>query len=264
MTLNQLFAKVALAQGKKLSGGITCNGLRIQLRHAPGKMPELLVTGDVTLTIKVFDLTTTGVPKLHSLIAATQSNIANKLRGETMEYDRYLSNYDTKANKFNKNTQALYNVRYRINYIVKLEKISRLSQLSGNDFVLAVVDRIGFKTDNLNTSGLTDGKGGPATVVYNDWCKYPNISTHEFFHTLGLGHIKGTSSKKSLMGEVAGTHNNAVSLNELFIMNKYLMANLVDMSNGQYASPTLNTAENLRKFLNNPTNGFKYNKAKFR
>lgn len=264
MTLNQIFAKVIFAQGKKLSGGITCNGLKIQQSQMPGKIAELLVTGDVTLTIKVFDLTTTGAPKLNSLMANTQHNITNKLKGETMEYNRYLSNYDTKSNKFNKSTQAIYNVRYRINYIVKLEKISRLSQLAGNDFVLAVVDRIGFKTDNLNTSGLTNGKGGPATVVYNDWCKYPNISAHEFFHTLGLGHIKGVSSRKSLMSEVAGANNNTISLNELSKMNEYLMRSLVDMSDGFYANPILNTAENLRFFLNNLTNGFKYDKTKFK
>ena len=181
-----------------------------------------------------------------------------------MDYDRYLSNYDNKANKFNKSTQAIYNVRYRINYIVKLEKINRLSQLSGNDFVLAVLDRIGFKTDNLNTSGLTLGKGGPATVVYNDWCKYPNISAHEFFHILGLGHAKGASSSKSLMGEVAGAKNNSISFNELSKMNEYLMRDLVNMSDGVYTNPTLNTVENLRKFLNNPTNGFKYNKTKLK
>ncbi|WP_316824052.1 hypothetical protein [Pedobacter miscanthi] len=246
--------KVSFAQGRKLSGGITCNGLRIQQSHMPGKMPELLVTGDVTITIKVFDLTSTGVPKLNNLMAYTQHNITNKLRGETMEHNRYLSNYDTKANKFNINTMATYNVRYRINYIVKLKKINRLSQLSGNDFVLAVVDRICFKTDNLTTSGLTLRQGGPATVVYNDWCKYPNISMHEFFHTLGLEHIKGASSRKSLMAEVAGINNNMISLSELSIMNAYLMRGLVDMSDGAYANPTLNTAENLRKFLNNPTN----------
>jgi len=264
MTLNQLFANDAFAQSKKLSGGITCNGLRIQLTHIAGKMPELLVTGDVTLTIKVFELTTNGAPKLNSLMHYTQQNIANKLKGETMDYDRYLSNYDNKANKFNKSTQAIYNVRYRINYIVKIEKINRLSQLSGNDFVLAVLDRIGFKTDNLNTSGLTLGKEGPATVVYNDWCKYPNISAHEFFHTLGLGHAKGASSSKSLMGEVAGAKNNSISFNELSKMNEYLMRDLVNMSDGVYTNPTLNTVENLRKFLNNPTNGFKYNKTKLK
>jgi hypothetical protein len=66
------------------------------------------------------------------------------------------------------------------------------------------------------------------------------------------------------MAEVTGINNNMISLSELSIMNAYLMRGLVDMSDGAYANPTLNTAENLRKFLNNPTNGFKYNKAKFR
>jgi len=50
--------------------------------------------------------------------------------------------------------------RYKLNYIVKLEQI-KLSQLSGNDFVLAVVDGIGFKSDkygfryfNLEKKGI--------------------------------------------------------------------------------------------------------------
>jgi hypothetical protein len=56
------------------------------------------------------------------------------------------------------------------------------------------------------------------------------------------------------MAEVTGINNNMISLSELSIMNAYLMRGLVDMSDGAYANPTLNTAENLRKFLNNPTN----------
>ena len=36
------------------------------------------------------------------------------------------------------------------------------------------------------------------------------------------------------------------------------------MYKGNYSNPSLNTANNLRTFLNDPTNGFNYNKAKFR
>lgn len=264
MTLNQLFANVAFAQDKKLSGGITCNGLKIHLTHAAGKTAELLVTGDVTLTIKVFDLTTTSAPKLNSLMQYTQHNIANKLRGETMDYGLNLSNYDTKANKFNINTMAIYNVRYKINYIVKLEKISRLSQLAGNDFVLAVVDVIGYKTDRNRSGGLTNGKGGPSTVAYNDWLGYPNIGTHEFFHTLGLPDLDGQANRNKLMFKINNKTNNTITNLELSQMNRYLMDDLVHMANGSYSNLSLETGNNLRFFLNNPIYGFKYNKTKFR
>ncbi|WP_235526020.1 hypothetical protein [Pedobacter sp. Leaf216] len=54
-----------------------------------------------------------------------------------------------------------------------------------------------------------------------------------------------------------------MTLNQLFA--KVALAQGKKLSGGiHYANPSLNTVENLRRFLNNPTNGFKYNKAKFR
>jgi hypothetical protein len=252
-------------QNRTLSGGITCpNGLRIQEVSIVGKAKELIITGDVIITLKVLELTSLGAPKLNNLMKYTQQNITNKLKGEIVDYNVYLAVFNTRHNKFNKNEPATYNVRYKVNYIVRLEQIRMLSQLSGNDFVLAAVDRISLKTDKYTTSGLTAHGDVPATVTYSDWCRYPNIGTHEFFHTLGLSDLQGQANHKRLMYEIAGKTNNQVSTQELLQMSRYLMYELVDMSGGRYTNQTLNTLSKLRPFLNNPTNGIKYNKAKFR
>ena len=264
MTLSALIFNFSKAQNRKLSGGITCRGLRIQEVSMAGKAKELIITGDVNITLKVLELTTSGAPKLNMMMKYTEQNIANKLKGETMDYGLVLSDYDTKANKFNKNIPAIYNVRYKINYLVRLEQVRTLSQLSNNDFVLAIVDRIGLKTDKYATGGLTAHGDVPATVTYNEWCKYPNIATHEFFHTLGLPDLSGKSNSNNLMFEIASKTNNLVSNKELANMNAYLMEDVVSISEGNYSNRSFNTVNKLRNFLNNPTNGFKYNKAKFR
>jgi hypothetical protein len=264
MTLSELIFNFSKTQTRKLSGGITCRGLSIREVSMPGKAKELIVTGDVNITVKVLELTTSGAPKLHIVMKYTENNIAGKLKGETMDYGLVLSDYDTKANKFNKTKPAIYNVRYKMNYLVRLEQIRTLSQLSNNDFVLAIVDRIGLRSDKYTAGGLTAHGDVPATVTYNGWCKYPNIATHEFFHTLGLPDLSGKSNSNKLMFEVASKTNNLVSNSELADMNAYLMKDIVSISEGNYSNQSFNTVNKLRNFLNNPTNGFKYNKAKFR
>jgi len=149
MTLSELIFNFSKVQNRKLSGGITCHGLRIQEVSMAGKAKELIITGDVNITLKVLELTTSGAPRLNIIMKYTEQNIANKLKGEAMDYGLVLSDYDTKANNFNKTKPAIYNVRYKINYLVRLEQVRTLSQLSNNDFVLAVVDRIGIKTENI-------------------------------------------------------------------------------------------------------------------
>jgi hypothetical protein len=264
MILSELTFSFSQVQKRILSGGITCNGLKIQEISVAGKAKELIITGDVTITLKVLKLTTHGTPKLTNLMKHTQQNITSKLKGETIDYSVYLADYNSKSNKFNKNIPATYNLRYKINYLVRVEQIRTLSQLSGNDFVLAVVDHIGLKVDKYKISGLTTHNDVPATVSYDGWCIYPNIGTHEFFHTLGLSDLRGQANRNRLMYEIASKTNNQVSTQELLQMNRYLMYELVDMSGGRYTNQTLNTVNKLRSFLNNPINGFKYNKAKFR
>lgn len=264
MILSDLTSHFSQVQNRILSGGITCNGLKIQEISIVGKAKELIITGDVTITLKVMELTTTGTPRLSNLMKHTQQNITNKLRGETIDYSVYLAEYDRKSNKFNKNIPATYNLRYKINYLVRVEQIRTLSQLSGNEFVLAVVDSIGLKVDQYKISGLTSHNDVPATVTYRDWCAYPNIGTHEFFHTLGLSDLHGQTNRNKLMYEFVSKTNNQISAQELLQMNRYLMYELVDMSGGRYANQALNTVNKLRSFLNKTTNGFKYNKAKLR
>ncbi|MET4138471.1 hypothetical protein [Pedobacter sp. UYP1] len=260
MMLVEFKTKLISVQQRKLSGGITCHDLRIQNNGSR----VLTISGDVTITIKVLDLTTKGASRMHSLINSTQHIISTKLTGTSSpRYGAYLHNFDPKSKKFGTDSE-LYTIYYNINYIVKLEHIIMLSQLSGNDFVLAVVDTIGFKSDKYGTSGLTWGKKGPSTVAYNDWCQYPYIAAHEFFHSLGLPDLFDKNDTNSLMYNMNGRHMTNVSSDERSKMNNYLIRDIEDMYKGNYTNPSLNTVNNLRTFLNDPTNGFKYNKAKFR
>jgi len=90
------------------------------------------------------------------------------------------------------------------------------------------------------------------------------IAVHEFFHTLGLDDIEKLNLKNILMyhlNDRSGTEITALGRED---MNRYLMHDITDMTRGSYANPSMNTVNKLRTFLNNSTNGFKYNKAKFR
>ncbi|MBB6498951.1 hypothetical protein [Pedobacter cryoconitis] len=144
-----------------------------------------------------------------------------------------------------------------------------LSQLSGNDFVLVVVDDIRFSfTDKYGKShkagGLTNGTGGPAIVSYNDWAKNPYLAVHEFFHTLSLDDIEDHSQKQRLMYHLEGNSGSSISNQELIDVNRYIMGDISNVTRGRYANPGLNTVNKLRTFLNRSSNGFIFNKAKFR
>ncbi|RAJ25506.1 hypothetical protein [Pedobacter cryoconitis] len=140
-----------------------------------------------------------------------------------------------------------------------------LSQIAGNDFILAVVDKIGFTSGDASvTGGLTSDRGGPTSVDYNRWTNYPNIAAHEFFHILGLDDLYNATQKTSLMYYMGGKNRLQVSNTERTLMNDYLIHEIENMYKGSYANPGLDTRNKLQKFLNNSKYGFKFNKAKFR
>ena len=197
MNLEQLKVDISNAQQRPLSGGITSNNLAIH----DNESGQLTLSGDITITIKVLDLTSTGVYTLNSLMNFTQHAIANKLKGNIFIGGFGFYKYDSSHKKFT-NKPHTYTIRYNFNYIVKLIQITMLSQLSGNDFVLVVVDDIRSSfTDKYGksrkVSGLTNGVGGPAIVSYSEWTKDPYLSVHEFFHTLSLDDIEDNSQNKN-------------------------------------------------------------------
>lgn len=264
MNLEQLKVEISNAQQRPLSGGITSNNMTI---HDNGN-GQLTLSGDIKITIKVLDLTSTGVYTLNSLMNFTQQTIANKLKGNIFLGGFGFYKYDSNRKKFT-NKPYTYTIRYNFNYIVKLTQITMLSQLSGNDFVLAVVDDIRSSfTDkhgkSRKVSGLTNGTGGPAVVSYNDWAKYPYLAVHEFFHTLSLGDIEDNSQKQKLMYHLGGNTGSSISNQELIDVNRYIMSDISNVARGRYTNPGLNTVNKLRTFLNSSSNGFIFNKAKFR
>jgi hypothetical protein len=199
-----------------------------------------------------------------TLLTYTQHFISNKLNGDSSpRYQVYLHNYDTKKNAFGTSGE-LYELHYKINYIVKLEQIKMLSQIAGNDFVLAVVDSIGYTSgDGMISGGLTT-RSGPATVEYNRWMSYPNLAAHEFFHTLGLADLYNSNQKNSLMYYIGGKNRSQVTSTERARMNDYIIQDIENMYKGNYSNPGLDTRNKLQKFLNDSKNGFKFQKSKFR
>jgi len=260
MKLAEFTSLLTTAQQKKLSGGITCDNLKI----TENGNRQLTVSGDVTITLKVFDLTTHGASNIHRLMNSTRAIISEKLNGPSgVAGNVYMHKYDAHKKNFTKDV-AIYNLAYNLTYIIKLDKITMLSQLSGNDFVLAVVDSILYQSDGSSTGGLTIRGGGPSTISYKAWNKYPYLGAHEFFHALKLADISDKSASKNLMYQYGGENRTQVTNEQRLYMNRYIIKDLYEMYKSPYSNPNLNTVANLRVFLNDSRNGFKYNKSKFR
>lgn len=107
-------------------------------------------------------------------------------------------------------------------------------------------------------------KFGPAFVVYRDWQQNFHIATHEFFHTLNLEDIEDYAKSDKLMYHLGDNIAYNISDQERIKFNVFIFENLMDISKQMYTNLNYNTLLKLRLFLNDKTNGFKYNKAKFR
>jgi len=265
--INILQMHFALLQSQPLTGGIVAKNLRI----TDNGSGELSLYGDFTITLKVLDLTTNGAPNLNSLMTFTQQVISNKLRGGGYKSGVIFFEYNATRKSFNLQKNHTYSIRYNFNFRVNVIQIDTLSQLRGNDFILAVVDGIGHQfTDKYgrqhSSTGLTQGSdgGGPAVVSYSSWLKNKYTGVHEFFHTLNLDDIEDADQKNRLMYHLGDNIGQSLSDTERGTMMNFIMRDLRDMTKITYSNITLNTVNRLRTFLNNSTNGFKYNKAKFR
>lgn len=263
--VNTLKMRFATLQNQPLTGGIVAKNLRI----TDNGTGELSLHGDFTITLKVLDLTTNGAPNLNSLMTFTQQVISNKLRGGGYKSGINFLKYNPAKKAFDTSKTWTYSIRYNFSFTVNVIQINMLSQLRGNDFVLAVVDNIGHQfTDQYgrrhSSAGLTNGTGGPAVVSYNDWQKDKYISVHEFFHTLNLGDIEDSSKKNRLMYHLGDNAGQAISETEKVDIMQYILGDIQNMMKHNYSNITLNTVNRLKTFLNDQTNGFKYNKAKFR
>ena len=260
MNLTQLTSIISRAHQRRLSGGITCS----QLTISDNGHRELTVSGDVTITLKVFDLTTKGASRIHRLMNSTRAIIAEKLNGDSgVTGGVFTRRFDPNKKKFI-NENEIYTIAYNLHYIVKLEQISMLNQLSGNDFVLAIADKITYQTDRSLSAGLTVFGGGPSSISYDAWNKYPHLGAHEFFHALKLGDLQDKKAAKNLMYEYVGSDQSQFTNNQRLSLNRYIIRNLDEMYSSPYSNPNLNTVANLRNFLNDSKNGIQYNKNKFR
>ncbi|MFD2288810.1 hypothetical protein GJU39_05845 [Pedobacter petrophilus] len=256
---------ISMLQNQPLSGGIVAKNLRI----SDNGSGELTLYGDFNITLKVLDLTTDGAPSLNSLMTFTQQVITSKLRGGGYKGGISYFKYDSSKKAFDLNKNQTYSIRYSFNFSVNVIQIKMLNELKGNDFVLAVVDSIGYQfTDQQGkrhySGGLTNGMGGPAVISYDVWKRYKYIGVHEFFHTLGLVDIEDNSKKNRLMYHLGNNTGHSISDAERGDMMQFIMRNIKDMTKSTYTNLNNNTVKLLGNFLNSPTNGFKFNQAKFR
>lgn len=263
MLLDQLEQIISFNQNRTLSGGITGRNLRI-IDNGSG---QLTLSGDILITLKVLDLTTSGAPRIQSLMKLSEQAIASKLRGGADGRANFYE-YNSAKNSFT-NKNYTYSLRYNFNYTAKVEQIPSLSYLAGNDFVLALVDGIRSRfTDKFGRSHAHGGiagnfDGGPATVIYSEWEKDYLVGVHEFFHVLGLSDLEDAGLENRLMYHI-GRKGAVVNDNERATMNNFIMQDLRAMTKKTYSNPGNNMVNQLRTFLNNKSNGFQYNKAKFR
>ncbi|MCX2485024.1 hypothetical protein [Pedobacter sp. MR2016-24] len=263
MFLENFEREILASQTKPLSGGIVASNLKIN----DNRTGLLTLTGDILITLKVLDLTTLGAFRIQSLMKSSEQTIMNKLRGGADSDQIIFYEYSSVKNTFT-NKQRTYSLKYNFNYTAKLIQINSLSQLAGNDFVLALVDGIGHRFTDMYgrkyvSGGLAKKNGGPAAVIYKEWEKNYLIGVHEFFHTLGLPDLEESGMENRLMYHLGRVGSN-ITNNEKAAMNKFIMYDLRDMTKGSYSNPGYNTANQLRTFLNDKSNGFIYNKAKFR
>jgi len=263
--INILQMHFALLQSQPLTGGIVAKNLRI----TDNGSGELSLYGDFTITLKVLDLTTNGAPNLNSLMTFTQQAISNKLRGGGYKSGVNILKYNAAKRSFDTSKTWTYSIRYNFNFTVNVIQINMLNQLKGNDFVLVVVDGIGYQFADQygrhqSATGLTQGEGGPAVVSYNDWLKNKYFGVHEFFHTLGLDDIEDSGKKNRLMYHLGDNAGQSISEREKGDMMEYILGGANNLTKKNFSNAGLNTVTRLRTFLNNSTNGFKYNKAKFR
>ncbi|GGE61803.1 hypothetical protein EV200_105152 [Pedobacter psychrotolerans] len=263
--VHAISANLAILQNQPLSGGIVAKNLHI----SDNGSGELSLYGDFTITLKVLDLTTNGAPSLNNLMTFTQQVMTAKLRGGGYKGGIRTFKYNSAKNIFDKSKNWTYSIRYNFNFIVNVIQISMLNQLKGNDFVLAVVDSIGHQfTDQYgrrqSSGGLTQGEGGPATVSYNSWKKNKYIGVHEFFHTLSLDDIEDPDKKNRLMYHLGDNSGQIISDTERGDIFDFIRKYLGDITKVSQSNINLNTVNQLKTFLNNPINGFKFNKTRFR
>lgn len=75
----------------------------------------------------------------------TQQVITSKLRGGGYKGGVNTLKYNSAKKIFDKSKTWTYSIRYNFNINVNTQLINGLSQINGNDFVLAVVDTIGHQ-----------------------------------------------------------------------------------------------------------------------
>lgn len=76
--------------------------------------------------------------------------------------------------------------------------------------------------------------------------------------------IEDNNKKNRLMYHLGNNTGYSISDLEKGDLMEYILGGIYNITKKNYSNISMNTYSRLRNFLNNPTNGFKFNKAKFR
>lgn len=264
--LNIVNKQLKLLDLKTLSGGVIGKNLMI----IDNGMGQLEVKGDFTITIKVLNLCTIPTPKLKSLMNLTKNLISSLLKGPVFVYNYNYFRYNPKKKTFNQKEPSRFAIKYDFNINVDVYAVSTLSHINGNDFCIAVVDKIkGTFKDKYNrvhgVAGFVYGNGdAPAIIDYTDWSKDWVIGTHEFFHSLGLSDSESTADNGTIMYHLAAALGTKLKQEDKSTLYQYIMRDLRNMTQSTYRNPNMNTVLKLRQQLNNPANAISYNRNNFR
>jgi hypothetical protein len=261
--LNQ---RLKIKEQTPLSGGIVARNLKI----VENDMGMLVLNGNINITIKLLNLCSNPTPSLPFLITSTKQLILSLINGPVYTTGNNFFKYDSKKNRFDNKSFATFSIMYNFKFDVNIIEISSVTQLKGNDFVIAVVDDIGARfKDHYGTyhkmAGFESGySGGPIIIAYQAWVNKRTVATHEFFHTLSLKDSESVNDKNSLMYHLEDGLGTSISSGEKIDVMRYIMGDLRTMTKSNYSNANLNTVLILRQQLNNPANVIQYNKNSFR
>ncbi|CAM3840907.1 hypothetical protein MUGA111182_12610 [Mucilaginibacter galii] len=262
-TVSLINHRLKQKENKSLSGGIVGKNLQI----IDNGMGLLELKGDFTITIKVFDLCSAASPKLPSLLSSTKSYLQSKLKGPVTTYSANFYRYDPKKKKFNLKEPAPVSFLFNFNISVNIIQVNNIGQIRGNDFLIAVVDRVGYQFKDrygkTHKAAGFSGTGAPSIIEYSTWVKDPSTGPHEFFHTLSLADLELPSDKNDIMYHLGDQTNTNLSLAEKIDALRYIISDITNMTKSVYQNPSYNTVNQLRTRLNDPINGISYNRSRF-
>ncbi|MBT1699185.1 hypothetical protein KK083_19975 [Fulvivirgaceae bacterium PWU4] len=232
------------------------------------------LTGDVTVKIKLLDLTSSGF--INTSSAAVQkvaTFVKSQMSKSDVQKDAFFYLFDAKTGKFNpqKNAKITIERQFNVSSVV-FEQVTSMSQIKPNDIVMVVVDDIEGKWKD--EKGGQHGYGGFATETGGPISFIPlsefkgNTPSHELFHQMGLGDIEDPKLKDNLMYHLDGQSGSNLTNEQITQLFDTMLPNTGVYFNNQtsFVTPSLDTKNELIKAIDDHQSGSPkiiFNKTKY-